>query len=682
VRDNNPDYGGAVWEEVAFKADGNAGPFRVLAPNTSNVNWKVGEYQQVAWDVSNTDNNRVKCYYVDIKLSVDGGFTYPYTLLEGTPNDGSAFITVPDALSNEARVRVEASNNIFFDISDANFFIEEATEPGYTFNLNPVAVPLYCHPGEPISIDVNTGSVLGYDSTLALNLLGELPASAVVNFEDDMLTAGESTTLTIEIPAFVGRDTFDLQVQASTPGQATSLRELRIIVLSNDFSGLALNTPVNGETDVLFSTDFDWTPIDNAYAYNIQIATSPSFEQSTIFEAAYGITETEYTPEAILDENTIYYWRVRPINDCGPGDYLTPFAFQTTTVDCNTNIPQDLPIALPNNLVVRTSKIFVPTGGVISDLNLANVEIFYQPINSLQIKLVSPAGTEAILFDQNCLNTGTIKVDFDDEAPTELQCPPINGNPFKPETPLSVFDGEDTFGDWELQVRIVTSGFGGGSINSWDLEFCASVSLAPPTLIRNEPLAVPPGQGNTITKDLLEVQDENSAPAGIWYRLLSIPAHGELYRAGDNEPLTPGEIFTQETVNAFNLSYVHDGSDTQQDQFDFIVTNEAGGWIPGQVFNIEIDENAVVSTEGQQLENTLTVFPNPARSEVNLQLLAPAQGRMNVKLMNLHGQLLQTVRFPEGDRQLTVPVNNLQPGVYFIALEGESGKVTRKLIVQ
>jgi len=682
VRDNNPDYGGVVWDEVAFKADGSAGPFLVTMPNTSSVNWKVGEYREVSWDVANTDNDRVKCYYVDIRLSLDGGFTYPITLVENTPNDGSAFVTVPDALTNEARVRVQASDNVFFDISNANFFIEEAEEPGYTFDINPVAVPLYCYPDDPINISIQTGSILGYDSTLSLSLLGELPPDASATFEQDVLTAGENTSLNIEFDNFIGRDTFDLQLLATTPGQDSSLRDLKIIVLSNDFSELEMLSPVNGATDILFTTDFSWTDISGADQYDIQIATSPGFEPGTILEDEYFLTGTDYSPEAIFEENDIYFWRIRPINDCGRGEYLAPFAFQTSTVDCALYPPQDLPINLPNNPTTRTSEIFIASNGVISDVNIKGLNINYTPINVLQIKLVSPAGTEAILYDQECLNTGTISLGFDDEAPTDIICPPINGTPMKPIEPLSIFDGEDTFGEWELQVRVVNSGFGGGAINSWDLEFCASVEPAAPSLIRNEVLAVPPGQANTINNSLLEVQDENSAPAGIRYTLLTVPAHGQLFRAGSSEPMTAGDFFTQETINAFNLSYLHDGSDTQEDQFNFIVENEDGGWIPNQVFNIEIDENAPVNTLEASLDARFSIFPNPAQNEVNLQLLQPADERLTVRLYSTQGQELKVYPYPGGQQNLTISTLDMPSGIYFITLEGNADKITRKLVIQ
>ena len=73
-------------------------------------------------------------------LSTDGGMTYPITLVANTPNDGTENITVPNHISSTSRVKVEAADNIFYDISNANFSIEggggDAEPPSAPGNLS------------------------------------------------------------------------------------------------------------------------------------------------------------------------------------------------------------------------------------------------------------------------------------------------------------------------------------------------------------------------------------------------------------------------------------------------------------------------------------------------------------------------------------------------------------------
>jgi len=120
VRDNRLGGGGADWAETQVVVDASSGPFAVTTPN-SPVAWLTGSSQTVTWDVANSDLAPINCASVNILLSEDGGLTFPVVLAASTPNDGSETVVVPEISTNSARVKVEAVDNIFFDISDADF---------------------------------------------------------------------------------------------------------------------------------------------------------------------------------------------------------------------------------------------------------------------------------------------------------------------------------------------------------------------------------------------------------------------------------------------------------------------------------------------------------------------------------------------------------------------------------
>ena len=127
VRDNRAGGGGSTTDNM-FVTVVNVGStgFAVTSPNTSGLTWNAGTTQTVSWNVATTDVSPINTSNVNIKLSLDGGNTYPVTLAANTPNDGSEDIVVPANLTNLARVRVEAVGNIFFDIANFNLTIASA----------------------------------------------------------------------------------------------------------------------------------------------------------------------------------------------------------------------------------------------------------------------------------------------------------------------------------------------------------------------------------------------------------------------------------------------------------------------------------------------------------------------------------------------------------------------------
>jgi len=130
VRDNNIAGGGNNYELVEFNVTNTAGPFRVTLPDTTAIIWNTNLPQTITWNVNNTNTAPVNCLNVNIKLSVDGGITYIYTLASNTANDGSQTVNLPDVSSTLGRIKVEAADNIFFDISNYNFTLTNLVSVG------------------------------------------------------------------------------------------------------------------------------------------------------------------------------------------------------------------------------------------------------------------------------------------------------------------------------------------------------------------------------------------------------------------------------------------------------------------------------------------------------------------------------------------------------------------------
>jgi subtilisin-like proprotein convertase family protein len=104
-----------------------AGPFAVTSQNTTDLGLLQGSNQAITWSVNNT-NTLQGSTAVNIKLSTDGGLTFPIILAANTPNDGSETITIPTSVvsATNCRILVEPVANIYYALNSKSFAI------GYT----------------------------------------------------------------------------------------------------------------------------------------------------------------------------------------------------------------------------------------------------------------------------------------------------------------------------------------------------------------------------------------------------------------------------------------------------------------------------------------------------------------------------------------------------------------------
>lgn len=119
VRDNQTIGGGYDTESFVLHATNTAGPFAITSHNSSSeLNGSI----TVTWNVANTISAPVSCANVDIMVSLDGGSTFT-TLVAGTANDGTESVALPNTATNMARIKVKCSDNVFFDINNADLRI-------------------------------------------------------------------------------------------------------------------------------------------------------------------------------------------------------------------------------------------------------------------------------------------------------------------------------------------------------------------------------------------------------------------------------------------------------------------------------------------------------------------------------------------------------------------------------
>jgi len=682
ARDNNAEVGGVDWGEVKFRSTATAGPFLVNFPNESGVSFETGEITEVTWDVANTDNDIVDCQSVNILMSIDGGMTYPITLACSSPNDGTEAIVIPNNITGNARIKIEAADNIFFDISNNNFTITTSTETGFGLSacsqFQQVCVP------DVATVDISTLGFNGYENPVTLEVVEGLPAGLTPEFSTNPIMPGENTSISFDMTALDADGFYNVVLRGVGENADTFYQNLYFNIVFNDFSELEMLTPENGSKGENLGPDFSWIDLPHADLYDFQIATSPTFTDDVMIETATDLADANYNLVNGLEDNTLYFWRIRPVNECGRAEYLIPHAFSTFTTTCNTyeNDGELTAIGAGNNQTA-TALLNISESGSISDVNVTNLTGDYNAIQDLELSLKSPIGTEVTLFSGICFTSTTFNIGLDDEQvnPAGFDCPPTNGSSYQPLDPLSNFDGESTQGTWEIRVRTISNLGSGGFLSDWGLEFCASFTPNSPFIVNNNDKLAPILGNTRIGNNELLVEDTDNVDYQLKYTLLSNPAHGYLTLNG--ETLEVGDQFSQADVTWQEFRYNHtDGTQVagDTDDFYFVVEDGTGGWLGTPKFTLVLDET--VDAEEVNLAQIINLFPNPTQDYLNVTFEQPLSGNTNFLISDIQGRLLLQERQQNVQGKVSFETANLSDGIYLITVQTENAVFTKKFTVQ
>ncbi len=319
--------GGVASATASFAVSDTAGPFVMTEPNASNVIWNVGASVPVTWNVAGTDQFPVSCTTVNIFMSDNAGDSYDHVLAIGTLNDGSEMVTVPDALTQAARVRVQCANNVFFDISNFNFKVEEALNPDFTVGTVQTTLDV-CAPATGL-VDIQTSGVDGFAEAITLSVEG-LPVGTSSIFTINPLFVPGSSNLIILDTANATSGSYDLTI--SGVGSIGTREDQVTFNLGATPAAAALLAPADGAVDVAEQPVLNWQA-DAAVTddYLVEIATDAGM--TTVI---YSMSEsgTSHNVGITLDEATTYYWRVTASSDCGSSQSaVSAFTVASSAVD-------------------------------------------------------------------------------------------------------------------------------------------------------------------------------------------------------------------------------------------------------------------------------------------------------------------------------------------------------------
>lgn len=579
VRDNNAIVGQTNSANSVITVN-NTGPFVVSSPNTGTEVWYAGETKTVTWAVNSTNSLSAN---VNIKLSLDGGYTYPVTLLANTPNDGTQIITVPNNVTKKARVKIEAATNIFFDISNQNFEIKPGT---FELIVTDTNIPV-CKPNVGV-FSFEYKKAPNFNGSVAFSLTN-LPTGVSASFSPASRSTNGSVTVSLSGFETVVANSYAVILKGAS---GSNFSELPIALnVYEDFIGnLSLNAPANGATNLETAVLLKWNPLTSAEDYIVEISESPIF--SSIAESIT-TSKLEYQTTS-LQEGKVYFWRVRPKNNCMYGSYSEIYSFQISKDICKTYTNQYF--ENNDNIWNTNSNNAVSARMDVTDNIIISKVSFYMRathplLTDIKMQFRGPTGVFSEVYNRDC-SGANFNVTFSDDG-MPLTCG--NVDPLtvaglegiqQPGQAFSRFNGTNAQGTWVLLATDRVSNSSGGTFNEFKITICGKLQIVNNIALVNNAFSVNQGASKIITSAFLSASQPSATTSQLEYVITKLPTNGYLLLNGVR--LFVGDSFTQANINANQLSYKHNALSTISDNFVATIKGKDLALLGGEKFVINI----------------------------------------------------------------------------------------------
>ncbi|MEE9440184.1 MAG: zinc-dependent metalloprotease family protein [Saprospiraceae bacterium] len=677
ARDNNAEAGTATWKELRFNIKATPQKFEVTSQN-SITSTEVGDKLEVTWNVAETDLAPINVKTVDILFS--SGLASEFDLFNNTivlannvPNNGSAFINIPNWITNKGRIIVKSNDNIFFAINSRNIQVKEPISPSLYFDTNPISQAV-CLPSKP-TVTISTLGLAGISGDVSFSIIDGLPSGAIATFNPATVTVGQSSDLTFDFGGAPDSDTYNITIQGIIAGVDTFKRDIILNVTDTDHSSLGLSLPLNSASGVTVSPRFEWTPSANATSYAIEVSDNPNFEN--LFIDVDNITDNFYELSILLEKSTAYYWRILPSNVCGEGAPSPINAFATEALACKVYNPEAsvLPINISGSgLPTIEAEIDVQSTGAIAEVSVTKFKGKHNRNKDLIVSLISPNNKKVELFKKIC-DQKDFNCKFSDKSNEAVKCPLNNGKTYRPKDMLSLFNGDQIQGTWTLRIEDTKSG-NGGQLTGFSIELCSNEVLENPYITKNNILVLAPATTREIDKYRLSVKDNNNSSEELIYTITALPAFGQLTM--DGNIISIGSQFSQYQINEGKLKYTAPETELAETQFSFTVIDGEGGWIGITNFDIKIDPlNGITDAV---ILNKIKVYPNPAHNKLTIDMSNIDVIFSTINIVDLHGKMIK--HLSTTDNISTIDVSNIATGMYFISFINDTYTLTRKVVIE
>jgi len=646
----NAAYGCTDKRDMTVVVSEEYGPFVVTDPTTGSQ-WSQGQTAQIVWNVAGTDIDSFATPTVEILLSLDNGRTFS-TILSETPNDGAAQFTVPNQVSDSARVMVRSNGNVFYNISQPGLTIVDAAgAPNIEISsLSATEISDCFSERDRVVFDFVTRSTGGASARLSLRT-DNFPDGITARFEPPNPRPGGRFKAILTGFSDLEQGTFSGSITAES-AEGMVAQNITITKFGNTPGA---GPPITGPSGI----HHDIRPTLSAVAtgadlYQVQLGTNNLFDDIMIDRTS---TDPTFSLNRYLEADTRYFWRIRSIQGtggCGVSRWNTTSFISGACPVFSSASPT--PVILSDGPPVQMAELSleVDAPGKITDVDLVLLDIEHNYLNDLEIDLVSPAGTIVPIFRRSCGGNSDILINYDDEAGNpSIICPPVNPNAFikTPDLQLSNFDDENADGIWTIKIRD-NANQDGGQFNGFSLKTCIDRISLPVSYLDFTATA---RKADILLKWSIAAEINN---AGFYVERRTADANTGWSELGF---VAAGASYTFTDLNA----------ELATDYFYRLRQTDLNG-------QVNYSELRTARIDGIS-SSALHIFPNPTGGKVSYRWALPVSERRNrsYSLTDTRGRLLREGQLFASGGSLSLA--DLPGGVYFVRVAGQEAERIVKL---
>jgi len=180
---------------------------------------------------------------------------------------------------------------------------------------------------------------------------------------------------------------------------------------------------------------------------------------------------------------------------------------------------------------------------------------------------------------------------------------------------------------------------------------------------------------------LLDEGDEYTVNAGDIGQIITLPFVGglnvnatDLYLFGISQYATPIDaLFERQGDIGFSYIQGIDEADALRGFFDR----------RAPIVRLRVNSSEVGIEEPiAPITNTFTIYPNPANESINVNLTLNESTGTVINVIDITGKVIKTVNAGDvnGDKNITISLDEMSTGIYFIELVNADGKQVKKFV--